>query len=194
MILALTAPCWPRRPAVNDPPEEDTTFSDASRCGSRRCRRPGRSRPSATSACRLPRPRGVRSRGRGVGSRLRAHAAKRTNGAPSRPDHLPPGAPSGAGRAARPARAWASRERWLERCDYWVAIEERIDPGTLAAAIGAQLAPLSPSRWRRSSASGTSAPFPAPSELVSSCRGRPSPCHPVAAAAGQQSGVGVAAE
>ena len=35
------------------------------------------------------------------------------------------------------------RERWLERCDYWAAIEERMEPARLAAAIGAQLAPQS---------------------------------------------------
>lgn len=35
------------------------------------------------------------------------------------------------------------RERWLERCDFWAAIEERMEPGRLAAAIGAQLAPQS---------------------------------------------------
>ena len=33
------------------------------------------------------------------------------------------------------------RERWSERCDYWVAIDERVAPGALVAAIGAQLAP-----------------------------------------------------
>lgn len=35
------------------------------------------------------------------------------------------------------------RERWRERCDFWVAIEERLEPGELVAAIGAQLAPQS---------------------------------------------------
>ena len=35
------------------------------------------------------------------------------------------------------------RERWRERCDFWVAIEERLEPQALAAAIGAQLAPQS---------------------------------------------------
>ena len=33
------------------------------------------------------------------------------------------------------------RERWLARCDYWGAIEERLTPDALVAAIGAQLAP-----------------------------------------------------
>lgn len=33
------------------------------------------------------------------------------------------------------------RLRWQERCDYWIPIEERVAPGALAAAIGAQLAP-----------------------------------------------------
>lgn len=35
------------------------------------------------------------------------------------------------------------RERWVERCDYWVAIEERVAPEALVAAIGAWLAPQS---------------------------------------------------
>ena len=35
----------------------------------------------------------------------------------------------------------ARRERWRERCDYWVAIEERMPPEQLVAAIGAALAP-----------------------------------------------------
>jgi hypothetical protein len=35
----------------------------------------------------------------------------------------------------------APRERPLERCDYWLAIEERLDPAALVAAIGARLAP-----------------------------------------------------
>jgi hypothetical protein len=35
------------------------------------------------------------------------------------------------------------RERWIERCDYWVAIEERVEPEVLIAAIGAALAPQS---------------------------------------------------
>jgi hypothetical protein len=33
------------------------------------------------------------------------------------------------------------RQRWRERCDYWVAVEERMDTAALVAAIGAQLAP-----------------------------------------------------
>lgn len=37
----------------------------------------------------------------------------------------------------------ARRERWLQRCDYWMAIEERLEPEALVAAIGSQLAPQS---------------------------------------------------
>jgi hypothetical protein len=33
------------------------------------------------------------------------------------------------------------RLRWLARCDFWMAIDERMEPGPLVAAIGAQLAP-----------------------------------------------------
>lgn len=35
----------------------------------------------------------------------------------------------------------ARRERWRERCDYWLAIEERMEPAALVAAIGTALAP-----------------------------------------------------
>jgi hypothetical protein len=35
----------------------------------------------------------------------------------------------------------AARQRWLDRCDYWVAIEEPLGPEALVAAIGAALAP-----------------------------------------------------
>lgn len=35
----------------------------------------------------------------------------------------------------------ASRVRWTSRCDFWVAIEERVTASELVAAIGAQLAP-----------------------------------------------------
>ncbi len=35
------------------------------------------------------------------------------------------------------------RERWRERCDFWVAIEERMEPAELIAAIGSGLAPRS---------------------------------------------------
>ena len=35
----------------------------------------------------------------------------------------------------------AARQRWVQRCDYWTAIEERMEPVELVAAIGAQLAP-----------------------------------------------------
>ena len=38
------------------------------------------------------------------------------------------------------------RERWRERCDFWVAIEEQIDSSELVAVIGAQLAPQSTPR------------------------------------------------
>ena len=38
-------------------------------------------------------------------------------------------------------RGLVRRERALERCDYWVAIEERMDIEGLVAAIGARLAP-----------------------------------------------------
>jgi hypothetical protein len=34
-----------------------------------------------------------------------------------------------------------ARRRWQARCDFWVAVEERLEPGALAAAIGAALAP-----------------------------------------------------
>lgn len=33
------------------------------------------------------------------------------------------------------------RLRWLARCDFWLAIDERLEPGALIAAIGAALAP-----------------------------------------------------
>lgn len=33
------------------------------------------------------------------------------------------------------------RLRWLARCDFWMAIEERLDESAVVAAIGAQLAP-----------------------------------------------------
>ncbi|HST37011.1 MAG TPA: hypothetical protein VLK25_10340 [Allosphingosinicella sp.] len=33
------------------------------------------------------------------------------------------------------------RLRWLARCDFWIAIDERLEPDTLIAAIGTQLAP-----------------------------------------------------
>lgn len=33
------------------------------------------------------------------------------------------------------------RLRWLARCDFWMAIDERLEPGALSAAIGAALAP-----------------------------------------------------
>lgn len=33
------------------------------------------------------------------------------------------------------------RLRWLARCDFWMAIDERLEPAALVAAIGAQLAP-----------------------------------------------------
>ena len=33
----------------------------------------------------------------------------------------------------------ASRQRWRERCDYWVPIEDRLDPAALVAAIEAVL-------------------------------------------------------
>jgi hypothetical protein len=47
------------------------------------------------------------------------------------------------GREARRDRreGHARRERWRERCDFWVAIEERMEPAALIAAIGAALAP-----------------------------------------------------
>jgi hypothetical protein len=35
------------------------------------------------------------------------------------------------------------RERWRERCDFWVAIEQRMEPAALVTAIGAELAPRS---------------------------------------------------
>src|SRR5688572_26683134 len=35
----------------------------------------------------------------------------------------------------------AARQRWIQRCDYWTAIEERMEPVELVAAIGARLAP-----------------------------------------------------
>ncbi len=35
------------------------------------------------------------------------------------------------------------RERWRERCDFWVAIEERMESAGLIAAVGAALAPQS---------------------------------------------------
>src|SRR5688572_12607250 len=35
----------------------------------------------------------------------------------------------------------AARQRWIQRCDYWLAIEERMEPVELVAAIGARLAP-----------------------------------------------------
>ena len=41
-------------------------------------------------------------------------------------------------------RGYSGRQRWRERCDYWVAIEERLAPAELVAAIGARLAPDSP--------------------------------------------------
>ena len=49
------------------------------------------------------------------------------------------------GRQARRDRreGHAGRERWIDRCEYWGAIEERMEPPALAAAIGAQLAPQS---------------------------------------------------
>jgi hypothetical protein len=34
-----------------------------------------------------------------------------------------------------------ARRRWQARCDFWVAVEERLNPADLAAAIGAALAP-----------------------------------------------------
>lgn len=34
-----------------------------------------------------------------------------------------------------------ARRRWRARCDFWVAVEERLDPEALVAEIGAALAP-----------------------------------------------------
>ncbi len=36
-----------------------------------------------------------------------------------------------------------ARQRWLVRCDLWVAVEEQLQPAALVAAIGAALAPRS---------------------------------------------------
>ena len=36
-----------------------------------------------------------------------------------------------------------ARRRWLARCDFWVAVEEQLQPAALMAAIGAALAPRS---------------------------------------------------
>lgn len=49
-------------------------------------------------------------------------------------------------REARGGRRGGPRERgprlrWLARCDFWVAIDERLEPDELVAAIGRQLAP-----------------------------------------------------
>ena len=54
--------------------------------------------------------------------------------------------PGRMGRAERRARRegsvnLGSRERWAERCDFRLAIEERLEPAQLVAAIGAALAP-----------------------------------------------------
>ena len=35
------------------------------------------------------------------------------------------------------------RERWRERCDFWVAVEQRVEPAALVVAISAELAPRS---------------------------------------------------
>jgi len=35
----------------------------------------------------------------------------------------------------------AARQRWVDRCDYWVAIEQPLAPEALVAAIGRALAP-----------------------------------------------------
>lgn len=44
-------------------------------------------------------------------------------------------------REGRGPGARGPRLRWLARCDFWMAIEERLDQGALVAAIGAELAP-----------------------------------------------------
>ena len=47
------------------------------------------------------------------------------------------------GREARRDRrqGHVARERWVNRCDYWVAVEEMLPPEALVAAIGRALAP-----------------------------------------------------
>jgi len=44
-------------------------------------------------------------------------------------------------REGRGPGARGPRLRWLARCDFWMAIEERLEPEALVAAIGARLAP-----------------------------------------------------
>lgn len=44
-------------------------------------------------------------------------------------------------RRERRALAEGVRERWVARCDFWVAVEERLEPEALVAAVTAGLAP-----------------------------------------------------
>jgi hypothetical protein len=41
----------------------------------------------------------------------------------------------------QPREGRRPRLRWLARCDFWMAIDERVEPDALVAAIGARLAP-----------------------------------------------------
>ena len=138
-LLALAAQ------PVNDPPDEDTTFSD---------RQPVRLAPLPAAQafaafrdiCMADFPDSAAFDRAAAASNLgfvRGPHTERMQEWSSTHGQITLRVARNAQREARRDRRERRgiRERWVERCDYWVSIEERMEPGALAAAIGAALAP-----------------------------------------------------
>ncbi len=145
MILTLTAALLAlAAQPVNDPPEEDTTFSE---------RQPVRLAPLPAARafaafrdiCMTGFPDPAAFDRAAAASDLGFVRTRETQEWSSRHGQITFRQARHRARDARRDRreGRGNRERWLERCDYWVAIEERVEPGALAAAIGAELAPQS---------------------------------------------------